>query len=443
MASTQGEGLHILLVIFIVLAVAAGVVAAVMYQKANKEEGLKDAAVKQLGTEKAAVKELTSTNSKMRVLVGYPEVKDEAALKMMDEEIRPYVKDRSEKTYRQALQALRERAEKAEDDFDRVSQARKKLQTEYDAAQEERAAKIAQFKKSSDEANARVTQLDSQLRTSREEFEKKNDQLAQEAQVMREKVRQMVRDTERMKKDFAFKINRKDQIIAMLREGIKRWETTDLQNPDGEVVRAVVAHDYVVVDLGSADRIRPGFPMSIYGHNEAGSPYHEPKAKVEIQQIRGPHLSVAKLVTQRPGDPVVKGDLVFSPLLNKGSWRERFALVGNFDINGDGVDDRGFLKSLIKQSDGILDAELDPDGNVKGRITVDTNWLILGIVDEEKLATAKDAEKDKLVKVLDKMAELRTEANQLNVPIINLRNFLNHMGHHSKNRLTVAGAVLD
>ena len=131
MASTQGEGLHILLVVFIVLAVGAGVAAALMYQKATSEQQLKEAAQKKFKEQQDASKRLIQLQSKMRELVGFPEVKDEAALKLMEDEIMPYVKDRPAKTYRQALQALRERGERAEDNYDRAEESRKKLLTEF------------------------------------------------------------------------------------------------------------------------------------------------------------------------------------------------------------------------------------------------------------------------------------------------------------------------
>ena len=443
MASSRGEGLHIVLIVFVILFVAAGVTAFLMYQMATSEKQLKETAQKKLKESDDTKRRLVETQSKMRVLVGYPDVKDDAALKLMDEEIQPYVKDRSNKTYREAIQALRDRAERAEDNYDRAEQSRKKLLIQIEAAEDARQKLVAQFKASADQANGRIRVLDEDLRKAREDFVSTNDKLSQEAQKAREQLRQFKRDMGRKEKDFAFKVNRLQQIIDGLRGRIRRAEVTDLQNPDGKIVRSVTSQGYVLVNLGSDHKLRPGFPLTVYGVDERGSPYHDPKAKIEVQQIQGPRLCLAKIVEQRPGDPIVKGDPVYSPLIDSGGWRERFALAGSFDIDGDGVDDRGFLKKLIRKADGILDAELDAEGNSKGKITVDTNWLILGVVDEKKLEAAKDEERDKLMKVMAKMTDMRTEANQLNVPIINLRNFLNHMGYRSRKRLLVAGAEPD
>lgn len=58
--------------------------------------------------------------------------------------------------------------------------------------------------------------------------------------------------------------------------------------------------------------------------------------------------------------------------------RVRYGLVGFMDFDGDGKSDRELLRTLIVASKGILDAEVEDDGEVKGRMSIHTHYLVVG-----------------------------------------------------------------
>ena len=58
--------------------------------------------------------------------------------------------------------------------------------------------------------------------------------------------------------------------------------------------------------------------------------------------------------------------------------RVRYGLVGFMDFDGDGKSDRELLRTLIISSKGILDAEVEDDGEVKGRMSIHTHYLVVG-----------------------------------------------------------------
>jgi hypothetical protein len=55
-----------------------------------------------------------------------------------------------------------------------------------------------------------------------------------------------------------------------------------------------------------------------------------------------------------------------------------FGLVGKFDLDGDGRDDREAVKALIVENGGEVSLDLGPDGELQGEFNDQTRWLILG-----------------------------------------------------------------
>lgn len=58
--------------------------------------------------------------------------------------------------------------------------------------------------------------------------------------------------------------------------------------------------------------------------------------------------------------------------------RVRYGLVGFMDFDGDGKSDRELLRTLIVASKGILDAAVDDQGAVKGKMSIHTHYLVVG-----------------------------------------------------------------
>jgi hypothetical protein len=88
-------------------------------------------------------------------------------------------------------------------------------------------------------------------------------------------------------------------------------------------------------------------------------------------------LSEARIVDDTLSNPIVRGDIVFSPTWRPG-MKVRFALAGFMDINGDGKSDRDLIRNVITMSGGVIDAELHDDGKVTGKMDVGTRYLVLG-----------------------------------------------------------------
>jgi hypothetical protein len=113
------------------------------------------------------------------------------------------------------------------------------------------------------------------------------------------------------------------------------------------------------------------------------------KAKIEVIKIVDGQFAQCRIIEDSINDPILIGDQIYSPLWQRGI-QVHFALIGFFDIDGDGKSDRDKVKNIIRAAGGIIDAELSIENTADpektnlvrtGNITVDTQYLVRGSVD--------------------------------------------------------------
>src|SRR5262249_37392402 len=91
-----------------------------------------------------------------------------------------------------------------------------------------------------------------------------------------------------------------------------------------------------------ADLLKAGVSFSVFPAGVTGkaASTRERKGAVEVTEVLGPHEAQARIVDQSDPirDMILREDLLFNPTWNP-SARERVALAGMIDLNGDGLDD--------------------------------------------------------------------------------------------------------
>jgi hypothetical protein len=147
-------------------------------------------------------------------------------------------------------------------------------------------------------------------------------------------------------------------------------------------VRSInVRNKAVWINVGRADDLRPQVTFNVHAAGLKPSDNLK-KAKIEVTQILGEHLAEAKILEDSLEDPIVPGDKIYTPLWDPGR-PEHFAIAGRIDFDGDGRDDHERLRNMIRLGGGVIDAELQPDGSIKGAMTVETRYLVLGPIESE------------------------------------------------------------
>ncbi len=195
--------------------------------------------------------------------------------------------------------------------------------------------------------------------------------------------------------------------------------------PDGKIAWVNQRDNIVYVNVGSADGLPRRTTFSVFDKDATDATTAVKKGSIEVLNIRAAHMAEARILESSNSDPIVPGDIIFTPLWSPGQT-PHFAIAGRIDFENDGTNDREKLKNLITYNGGIVDSEVDDKGKVVGQITPKTQLLILGVAPDEK--------QEELVKGF---SQLKGEAKALGVPNMKLEAFLNQIGYSV--RSNVAG----
>jgi hypothetical protein len=264
---------------------------------------------------------------------------------------------------------------------------------------------IDDIKKKFDEVAAALPQ---KFKKDLEEVTKKFDDrtkkfIENEAKAREElaKIDEEKQKVERLNKSLSGEVQKAQQeIVALVKQLVKKQDTFQYDEPQGKIVRRL-SDDVVEIDLGSDSLVRPGLTFSVLPNdypekgrqsrirefripNERGE--YKPvqrfveKATIEVIEVLSPKRSRARITSEyeRIRDAIGPGDLLYNAAWRKGA-ADHIALIGIFDINGDGTDDiETVVRDLLKM--GIpVDAYYDlKTRKWKGQIDSQTRFIIQG-----------------------------------------------------------------
>lgn len=236
-------------------------------------------------------------------------------------------------------------------------------------------------------------------------------------------------------------------------------ETLAFEEPQGKILRKLPDGVYEI-NLGSTAGVRQGLTFTVQPRDfpEKGRESRMrsvrvpdgkggfksidkfiPRGALEVYEVLGPNLSLARV--QRSSDPqgspygseldpirdgIVVGDLLYNSVWRKGV-ADHVALVGIFDINGDGTDD---IESVIRDLNkmGIpVDAYYDMKKRAwVGQVTERTRYVVEGYF---PINSATDPNRDEKTKLLAALSAAVNETKQKGVNNINFRDFFGRMGY--------------
>jgi hypothetical protein len=202
--------------------------------------------------------------------------------------------------------------------------------------------------------------------------------------------------------------------------------------PDGEVFLVDQSAGVVHINLGSDDRIYQGLTFSVYDRS-AGIPRDgKPKAQIEVFAIE-PKVAAARVLSFDRKNPIATGDWVANLIWDPGK-QNQFVVVGDFDVNGDGkpeYDGVARVEALIQRWGGVIAKD----------ITARTDYVILGTEPKvpaeptPQVLTADPTAQEKYDAARQQSehyAEIRRQAESLDVPIFNYDRFLYFTGYASQ-----------
>ena len=231
----------------------------------------------------------------------------------------------------------------------------------------------------------------------------------------------------------------------------QQQDTFTNDEPQGKVIRRL-ADGILEINLGSDALVRPGLTFTVlpndfpekgrqsrikvmrvldeHGNYKNVERFVE-KATVEVIEVVGPKLSRCRITQEY--DPIrdgaAPGDLLYNSVWRKGS-ADHIALIGIFDINGDGSDD---ITSVIRDLThmGIpVDAYFDMKTRKwVGQITEQTRYVVEGWYPVQGVM---DPNREDKTKMLGDMHNAVKFAREKGVVTVGFRDFFPRMGYKIK-----------
>lgn len=218
-------------------------------------------------------------------------------------------------------------------------------------------------------------------------------------------------------------------VLKEKKEALERATVNRFESPDGRITQINQALRLVYINVGQKDGLMRQTTFAVFDHDENGVAQAEPKARIEVVRIVGDHLAECRILEDRPADPILQNDVIFTPAWSPG-MEVHFALVGFMDINRDGVSDRDLIRNVIKMSGGKIDAELQDDGVRTGSVNVNTRYLVLGEKPNERSGT----------RMLQEYNFMLTETSKYGTETINVQKLMAMMGYKPEERTVELGA---
>ena len=249
-----------------------------------------------------------------------------------------------------------------------------------------------------------------------------------------------------------------ERLAAEANKGNK--EAFKYDEPQGKVLRRL-PDNVVEINLGSAVNLLPGLTFTVQPNDFPvkgelsrtfnvrvpdgrggfrSEPRFVPRGKIEVFEVVGPNLSLARVTEEADPirDGVAVGDLLYNSTWRKGV-ADRIALIGIFDVNGDGTDDiTSVVRDLTKM--GVpVDAYYDlKTQKWVGQVTERTRFIVEGYIPGN---SATDPHREQKSKLLGAIAEAIADGKKKGVNTVNFRDFFNRMGY--KFRLDVTDDKID
>jgi hypothetical protein len=298
-------------------------------------------------------------------------------------------------TFDQMNQERKDQKQKMEE-LDRLL---KKIQEDYKKDVE---TTVAEFKKRNDDYKV---QVDALMAKDAEHVTKVKD-LEGELQKKRDEIAKTGDD---LNKEIAALKKERDKAMADLREvksQLNAKENFVFDRPDATIVSVNPKTQTVNIDVGRKDFLRLNIQFTVFDRGETNVHNRKKKGTISVTRFIEDNLAEARIVESELKNPILQGDVVFTPTWNPGS-PEHFVLAGDFDVSGNRKPNNELVRTLVEMNGGVVDED----------VSISTRYLLLG-----------EAPPDKKSEQFAKYDKRRKRAQELNIKIMGLQEFLEYSG---------------
>ena len=442
----RGNGWQITAIISIVLVVLLIVSIVILsrdYQtRVDNEKSAQDAAraaAQQAATAEGQVKTLTE-------LIGRPDAAtvDEQQKLFADtvERVLPG-ENGSVRTYHDAVLAMLGDLEREREAHRRTSDARAQLQSDFNDARRQHESVVAQRREDLRRVEEARTAEQRAVAAMRAELATQLDEVHTE---QKRRLDTTIAERQGLERELQSVKRENHDILGAnttLSEMLVQIRNPDIEYPAGKILSVDQNAGSAIINLGSADGLLVRTMFSVYHSGITGLSFRTApvgsdavycdvcirevtrdvsKASVEVLQILGPHRAQVRILDDILTDPIMAGDIIYSPIWKPGQ-KLRFALTGGLHLPGASLDSgTETVKQLIEMNGGVVDYWINeganPDEEIEfGELSDLTNFVV---VDDRGTRTVTNE-----VAVLNR--SLRASARNRAVKVISLEDLLSRM----------------
>ncbi len=427
----ENQGLQIALIIFVMLTVVLGVTTFIFFQKCD-EANKKAADNEQVAKEARENEETAKKNfSTLRTYIGLPDsAKVDAIGDRFKKDMTTYAANFPEEaqSYSAVLPYLYKVIDEKLGDLETSKVSIQKWKDDYSVVQANAKPQVVNAENAAKAAKEDLAKVNADYKARRTAYLGEQQQLrAQFSKVRKEATMQAARAEEQLQ-DTNNRLQKLAQINQARSDQLRQFRDETFEVPDGEI-RWVNQHNGTVwINRGRADSLQRQTTFSVYPRDTSNLTGGGKKASIEVTQILGPHTAEARIVEDSMTNPVMPGDKIHTPIWSRGEQR-RFALAGLMDLDGNGKSDQHIVRNLITMNGGVIDSYMDETGKPRGKMTVDTRYLVLGKAPDERSTPAQR----------NGYTAMIGESNELNIEQISLGELLNQMGWKNQSPVTRFG----
>jgi hypothetical protein len=459
----RGNAWQITAIIAIILVVVLIIPLVIMGRERQNLVGTADAAKKDREETARKAGTLEGEVKVLKTLIGKPEAEPAAPVSPDDaNKQRKDIMDRvlpgendSTRSYYNAIVTLREDLIREREAHAETEKKRTQLQSNFNNIEDKFKAVVAAVtdelqRTKNDLANEQV-----QLINTKGEYDKKfseaqnrhNETLSQ-SEWKRHELEDRTVQLENANRDIY-------QANVTLNEMLTDVRNPQVEYPAGKIISVNQQAGLAVINLGSADGLLVRTMFSVYHSSITGISFRtapvgrDPiycdvckrevsrdvsKASIEVMQILGPHKAEVRILDDILIDPIMVGDVVYSPIWRPGQ-KLRFALTAGMHLPGSSISSGNeAIKRLIEANGGEVDCWINENAEgeelLEGSISELTNFIVIN----EKVARSLDPE------VARVQEELLEHARNRAVKKISLGDLLHRMGWRNPTPVHIFGS---
>lgn len=447
MAARENTGLQAALILFVMITIGLAISTYVYFRSAEEATKVASARKSELDEQTKRYQERDSELRCLKYMLGWESTLTDtdyeglltglpnSQVKEIDTEYKKdmimYGKGLEKPNYRLVPAELLKVIKSKNDELVLAVDEQKKLLAQVEAVRKERADGIKKAEEAQQAAVADLARRTADFDQERTRMKTDSSNLLAQKTDLQNKVNEADAKLQKQIQDADEAARKKDRLIVSQREKIKEYqEHENFEVPTGKVTWVNQRTRTVLINLGTADGLRPQIMFSVYDKGETSATKAEKKGGIEVVRVMEAHLSEARIIHDLTKNPILPGDSIYSPVWQSGQ-RLRFALTGYMDIDGDGQNDRELVRNLILLNDGLIDAEQGDDGKVDPTgMSLQTRYLVEGEMPAERVVLEAQLQGRNLM--IGKAQELGIER----IPVTKL---LAYMGWKSEQKTVPLG----